>query len=118
MTTSKAEDSQPTRAPLARIQRSAIRARLFQYGHATPGFAGAQLGAAPSKAKTWKAEIPEIAAAPRLEELAMSTRQFVTFLGGTAEVEFQNDPKRKAPPTSRPPLTFALRARDRGYRSI
>jgi hypothetical protein len=39
----------------------------------------------------------------------MSTRQFVTFLGGTAEVEFQDDPKRKAPPANCPPLTFARR---------
>jgi hypothetical protein len=85
MTTSKAEDSQPTRAPLARIERSEIRDAFSDMATLPRVSLALNWGTAPSKAKTWKAEIPEIAAAPRLEELAMSTRQFVTFLGGAAE---------------------------------
>jgi hypothetical protein len=58
---------------------------------------------------TSKGRDPEGRSRASAGELAMRTRQFVTFLGGTWEVEFQDDPKRKVSATSRPPLTFVLR---------
>ena len=58
---------------------------------------------------TLKAETPKAAAqAGRLEKLAMTTRQFVTFPAVRREVGLPDDGKRKALTTWRAPLTLML----------